>query len=57
MVRRFMLDALACGRAFRTFNVTDDFNREEIHIEIDTSITSHRLVSILEQIRWERPLP
>ncbi|MGO4549478.1 IS3 family transposase [Lysobacter sp. 2RAF19] len=53
----FMLDALACGRSFRTFNLVDDFNREAIHIEVDTSITSHRLVRIFEQIRQERPLP
>jgi len=53
----FMLDALACGRAFRTFNITDDFNREIIHIEVDTSITSLRLVRIFERIRQERPLP
>ena len=25
----FMADALACGRRFRTFNVVDDFNRED----------------------------
>lgn len=53
----FMLDALACGRSFRTFNITDDFNREIIHIEVDTSITSQRLVRIFERIRQERPLP
>lgn len=53
----FMLDALACGRSFRTFNITDDFNREAVHIEVDTSITSARLVRIFEQIRQERPLP
>lgn len=53
----FMVDALLCGRGFRAFNVTDDFNREGVHIEIDTSITSGRLVRIFEQIRRERPLP
>ena len=52
-----MLDALACGRSFRTFNIIDDFNREIVHIEVDTSITSQRLVRIFEQIRQERPLP
>src|SRR5690606_15666896 len=34
-----------------------DFNREIVHIEVDTSITSQRLVRIFEQIRQERPLP
>lgn len=53
----FMSDALACGRRFRTFNVTDDFNREALHIEVDTSITSARLVRIFEHLRKERGLP
>lgn len=53
----FMSDALACGRRFRTFNVVDDFNREAVHIEVDTSITSARLVRIFEQIKHERGLP
>lgn len=53
----FMLDALICGRPFRTFNIVDDFNREVVHIEIDTSITSARLVRIFERIAQERPLP
>lgn len=44
----FMVDALACGRRFRTFNVVDDFNREALHIEVDASLTSHRLVRIFE---------
>jgi len=52
-----MLDALQCGRSFRTFNITDDFNRELIYIEIDTSLTSQRLVRIFERIRQEPPLP
>lgn len=36
----FMADALWSGRRFRTFNVTDDFNRECLKIEIDTSLPS-----------------
>lgn len=47
----FISDALACGRRFRTFNVVDDFNREALHIEIDTSITPARLVRIFEHIK------
>ena len=53
----FMSDALACGRRFRTFNVLDDFNREILHIEIDTSITSQRLVRIFEKLHEQHGLP
>ncbi len=53
----FTSDALSCGRRFRTFNVIDDFNREVVHIEVDTSITSTRLVRIFERIKQERGLP
>jgi putative transposase len=53
----FMSDALACGRRFRTFNVADDFNREALHIEIDTSITSERLVRVFSRLAQERGLP
>ncbi len=53
----FMSDALACGRRFRTFNVVDDFNREALHIEVDTSINSHRLVRVFEQIKRDHGLP
>ncbi len=53
----FMSDALFNGRRFRTFNVVDDFNREVLHIEIDTSITSLRLVRIFDRLRTEHGLP
>ena len=47
----FMADALACGRRFRLFNIVGDFNREVVHIEADTSITSERLVRVCERLR------
>lgn len=53
----FVSDALMNSRRFRTFNVTDDFNREAIHIEIDTSITSAPDVCVFEQIQRERSRP
>lgn len=53
----FMSDTLLCGRSFRTFNIADDFNREAVHIEIDTSITSARLVRVFERLQHERGLP
>ena len=53
----FMSDALYRGPRFRTFNVLDDFNREALAIEIDTSLTSLRLIRVLEQLAEERGLP
>lgn len=53
----FMSHTLWNGRRFRTFNVVDDFNREALHIEVDTSITSGRLVRVFEQLRAHRGLP
>ncbi len=53
----FMSDTLACGRRFRTFNVVDDFNREALHIEIDTSITSARLIRVFERLEDQHGLP
>lgn len=52
-----MSDALYNGLRFRTFNVIDDFNREVLAIEIDTSLPSRRLVRVFEQIKEERGLP
>ncbi|MEI2260048.1 IS3 family transposase [Stenotrophomonas indicatrix] len=52
----FMSDALACGKRFRTFNVVDDFSREVLHIEVDTSLNSGRLVRVLEQLKREHGL-
>lgn len=34
----FMSDALWSGRSFCTFNVIDEFNREALRIEVDTSL-------------------
>jgi putative transposase len=53
----FMSDTLLSGRRFRVFNVLDDFSRQALHIEIDTSITSLRLVRIFERLRAEHGLP
>jgi len=46
----FMSDALWSGRRFRTFNVLDDFNREALRIEIDTSLPAQRVVRALDQL-------
>ncbi len=53
----FMSDSLHSGRTFRTFNVIDDFNREALAIEIDTSLPSGRVVRVLETIAAWRGYP
>jgi putative transposase len=40
----FMSDSLSNGRTFRTLNIIDDFNREALWIEVDTSLPAERLV-------------
>ena len=46
----FMSDALWSGRRFRTFNVIDDYNREALRIEIDTSLPAARVVRALNEL-------
>jgi len=53
----FMSDMLYQGPRFRLFNVLDDFNREAVAIEADTSLRSSRLVRIFERLKDERGLP
>jgi putative transposase len=53
----FMSDRLSNGRAFRTLNVIDDFNREALWIEVETSLPAERVVRVLEQLRFGRDKP
>lgn len=53
----FMSDALSNGRTFRTLNVIDDFNREALWIEVDTSLPGERVVRVLEQLLSWRGKP
>lgn len=53
----FMSDALYHGSRFRTFNIIDDFNRETLAIEIDTSLRAERIIRVLERLKTERELP
>ena len=54
----FMADQLEDTRAFRLFNVLDDFNREGLGIEVDFSLPTPRVIRSLDQIiAWRgRPL-
>ncbi len=53
-----MADRLENTRAFRLFNVLDDFNREGLGIEVDFSLPTTRVIRSLERIiAWRgRPL-
>lgn len=44
----FMRDTLADGRVFRTLNIVDDYTRECLAIEVDTSLPGARVVRVLE---------
>lgn len=53
----FMSDSLSDGRAFRTLNIIDDFNRAAVWIEVDTSLPAERLVRILDLLIVWRGCP
>lgn len=54
----FMSDQLATsGRRFRLLNIVDDFTRECLAIEIDTSLPGTRVVEVLNQLKDLRGLP
>lgn len=53
----FMRDSLSTGRAFRTFNVIDNFNREALGIFVETSLPSTKVTQLLEEIAWVRGYP
>lgn len=53
----FMSDSLSDGRVFRTLNVIDDYNREALWIEVDSSLPAERVVRVLEQLMDWRSAP
>ncbi len=53
----FMSDSLMDSRKFRLLNVLDDFNRESLAVEVDTSLPSLRVIRVLERIIESRDKP
>ena len=53
----FMCDSLVDGRRFRLLNIIDDYNRESLAIEIDTSLPALRVIRVLEQLIEYRAKP
>ncbi len=53
----FVHDTLQNARRIRTLNIVDDFTREALAIEVDTSISGSRVARVLDRIADERGLP
>jgi putative transposase len=53
----FVADCLASGRKLRCLTIVDDFSRECLAIEVDTSITGRRVATVLERLADLRGLP
>lgn len=53
----FMCDSLVDGRRFRLLNIIDEYNRESLAIEIDTSLPALRVIRTLEQLLERRSKP
>jgi len=53
----FMSDALYHCTRFHTFNIIDDFNREVLAIEVDTSLRAERVIRVLDRLKVDRELP
>jgi putative transposase len=48
---------LVDGRRFRLLNIIDDYNRESLAVEIDTSLPALRVIRTLEQLIERRTKP
>ncbi|MNY12141.1 Integrase core domain protein [compost metagenome] len=52
-----MLDSLENGRRFRLLNIVDDYTRECLAIEVDTSLNGERVTRVLGRLAEFRGLP
>jgi putative transposase len=53
----FMCDSLVDGRRFRLLNIIDDYNRESLAIEVDTSLPALRVIRTLHRLIEMRTKP
>lgn len=53
----FMCDSLVDGRRFRLLNIIDDYNRESLAIEVDSSLPALRVIRTLERLIDVRTTP
>ncbi len=53
----FVHDTLSSGRNVRLLTVVDDFTRESLAIEVDSTLPSRRVIAVLERVIAQRGLP
>lgn len=53
----FLCDSLVDARRFRILNIIDDYNRESLAIEIDTSLPLQRVIRVLQRLIETRAKP
>lgn len=53
----YMTDSLWDGTRFRLLNIMDDYNRQVLAIETDTSLPALRLIRVLERMKEVRGVP
>jgi putative transposase len=53
----FVTDSIVTGRRFRALVIVDDYSRECLAIEVDTSLGGRRVVQVLERLTDFRELP
>ncbi len=53
----FISDKLVDGRTFRVLNIMDDFNRELLCIDVDTSLPAQRVIRSLNQAAFINGYP
>lgn len=53
----FVHDGLADGRRIRCLTIVDDYTKETLAIEVDTSLSGLRVARVLDRIALHRPLP
>lgn len=53
----FVMDSLADGRRIRCLNIVDDYTKECLAIETDTSLPGKRVIAVLERLAHSRGLP
>ena len=53
----FVSDGLVDGRRLRCLNIVDDFTKQCLSIEVDTSLPGRRVVDVLQRLAETRGLP